>query len=238
MARRAPSSVPRGRHRLPRCAAPRAHLCSIGTRASWPGAWLPLTGAAPVAAQVAWCARSWRRRSARARGHEARRLPLACARWRRVCRRQCTAAESISPSPGQPPSTPARQPGLLGRASRARRALGALERVRLRCSCADARSDSVVARALAGATPERASHAELQAGGCCFWIPARSAEAAASSRLHRVSFALVQFRAIKKHSRKHSSQPPALEIFSSNKILRLEDLSIIDQCVVQGYTQV
>ena len=160
MARRARSSAPRGRRWLPRCAAPRAHLCSIGTRASWPGAWLPLTGAAPVAAQVAWCARSWRRRSARARGREARRLPLARARGRRVCRRHCPAAASrerdVSPSPGQPPSTPARWPGLLGRARRARRALVALERARLRRSCADARSGSVVA----GAPPLSGRHTQ------------------------------------------------------------------------------
>jgi hypothetical protein len=88
MARRARSSAPRGRRWLPRCAAPRAHLCSIGTRASWPGAWLPLTGAAPVAAQVAWCARSWRRRSARARGREARwvaSVKLCRRHGRRAC---------------------------------------------------------------------------------------------------------------------------------------------------------
>ena len=65
MARRAPSSVPRGLPGDPPAAAVRT---PIGTHASWPGAWLPLTGTAPVAAQVAWCARGWRRRSARARG--------------------------------------------------------------------------------------------------------------------------------------------------------------------------
>ena len=161
-ARRARSSVPRGRRRLPRCAAPRAHLC-WHTR---------LLAQCPAAAHRRWpslrrwlvCARGWRRRSARARGREARRLPLAHARWRRVCRRHCPAAESrerdLSPSPGQPPSTAARRPGLLGRARRARRALGALERARLRRSCADARSGSVVARAPAGAT-----HTALQASG-------------------------------------------------------------------------
>ena len=88
MARRARSSAPRGRRWPPRCAAPRAHLCSIGTRASWPGAWLPLTGAAPVAAQVAWCARSWRWRSARARGREARwvaSVKLCRRHGRRAC---------------------------------------------------------------------------------------------------------------------------------------------------------
>ena len=90
MARRARSSAPRGRRWLPRCAAPRAHLCSIGTRASWPGAWLPLTGAAPVAAQVAWCARSWRRRSARARSREARRV-ASVKLCRRHGRRACGA---------------------------------------------------------------------------------------------------------------------------------------------------
>ena len=50
----------RATRRLPRCAPLLAHMP--------PGAWLPLTGTAPVAARVAWCARGWRRRSARARG--------------------------------------------------------------------------------------------------------------------------------------------------------------------------
>ena len=106
------------------------------------------------------CARGLRRRSAPARGREACRLPLARARGRRVCRRHCPAAASrerdLSPSPGQPPSTPARWPGLLGRARRARRALVALERARLRRSCADARSGSVVA----GAPPLSGRHTQ------------------------------------------------------------------------------
>ena len=136
-----------------------AHPC-WHTHAYWPNARLPLTGAVAIAAQVGWCARAACDGGARPRA-AARR---AGSRWRARAGAACVDAtvqlqrreRDLSPSPGQPPSTPARWPGLLGRTRRARRALVALERARLRRSCADARSGSVVA----GAPPLSGRHTQ------------------------------------------------------------------------------
>ena len=118
-ARRAHSSVPRGRRRLPRCAAPRARTPVLywhTRRLNWPNARLPLTGAAPVAAQVAGV----RARLATAERSRARPRGAPAPAGVRVlaprvstplygCRVERGRPGDLSPSPGQPPSTAARR---------------------------------------------------------------------------------------------------------------------------------
>jgi len=90
MARRARSSAPRGRRWLPRCAAPRART-PAGTHTPtgpMPGCRSPARW--PSLRRWLVCARGLRRRSARARGREARRV-ASVKLCRRHGRRACGA---------------------------------------------------------------------------------------------------------------------------------------------------